>query len=169
MLRPDEFRMGDLASAKDHGITLLLPRAQYEHVALMGEVFDQRYCVVLNGDLPAQAYPVTDNDEWQGILVPRVSIEVDEKSAFDPVAGLTVGAVVREGTYLSIVASSGPHPRVGRHLKLALVKDLPPCDGREGVGFGGWRIVIGKGDDKRELLSVNAPKIAAARAAALKT
>ncbi|MEA2999555.1 MAG: hypothetical protein QOK17_1388 [Sphingomonadales bacterium] len=169
MLRPDEFHVGDLASATGEGITLLLPRAQYEHAALIGEAFDQRYGVVLNGDLAGQGFLVTEAEPWEGILVPSVTIEADEKSAFDPAGGSQIGALIRVGTTLGIVASVGPHPRIGRPLTIVLMKELRPCEGRGAVGFLEWRIVVGEGEDKRELLTVSASKIASARDAAHKT
>mgnify|MGYP003579065037 CR=1 FL=1 len=167
MLRPDEFRVGDLANESSSGITLLLPRAPYEHVALMGEAFDQRYGIVLDGDLPGQAYPVSDDEAWRGILVPRVIIEVDEKSAFDPSAALEAGALIREGTVLALVAVSGPYPHIARPLKITLNKELPQCEERESVGFRAWRIVIGEGQDKRELFSAQVHEFAKTRAATL--
>lgn len=167
MLRLDEFRVGNLAEEAGDSLTLLLPRDQYEHAALIGEVFDQRYGIVLDGDLPGQAYLVGNDDDWRGILVPSVSLEVDEKSAFDPVGGIEAGALIREATYLSIGASAGQHPRVGRPLKIVVTKDLPACGEHEAVGFRRWRIAIGEGYDRRELFSVSAEEVAKVRATTL--
>jgi hypothetical protein len=167
VLKPDEFRVGDLAAAAGSGITLLLARTQYEHTALIGEALNERYGIVLSGDLPGQAYLVGSAEPWEGILVPNVVIEMDERSAFDPIAGLQTGPLVREGAVLSVVASTGSHPRVGGRLKLVLMKDLPPCDERAAVGFTDWRIVVDEGEEKRELVSVSVAKMAAARAKAL--
>ncbi len=86
MLRGDEFRVGDLATESGEGLTLLLPRAEYERAALIGEAFHQRYGVVLDGDRPGQAYAVGDDEAWREILVPGVTLEVNEKSTFDPAA-----------------------------------------------------------------------------------
>lgn len=166
MLRPDEFHVGNLAGENGDSLTLLLPRSQYEQAALIGQLFDQRYGIVLNGDLPGQAYLVGD-DGWQGILVRNVAIEMDPTSAFDPAGGLAAGALIREGSYLSVAAVAGPHPRVGRPVKIVLVKDLPPCEEREAVGFGKWRIVIGEAENKRELLSLDVESITHTRAATL--
>jgi hypothetical protein len=146
MLRPDEFRVGDLANATGEGITLLLPRVQYEHTALIGEALGQRYGILLDGDLPGQAYAVKEDDPWEGILVHGIVLEMDEKSAFDPAGGLQIGALIREGTTLSVVASTGPQSRIGWPVKIALLRDLPACDERAASGFLKWRIVVGSGE-----------------------
>jgi len=168
-LRLDEFAVGDLGRHEDDRLTLLLPRSGYEQTSLMGEVGDQRYGIVLDGELQGQAFLHKPENPWEGVLVPGVEIEVDEKTAFDPRAGVELGALVREETSLAIAAAAGHSFRTGMVMKVVLVKNLPALPAREGVAFRKWRIVIGQGVDKRELLAVSSEAIAKARAAAKAT
>lgn len=167
MLRPDEFYVGDLAKESSDQVALLWPRGSYEHMALIGRFHDQRYGIVLDGELPGQAYPINDDGGWRGLLIPRVTIEVDPRSAFDPSTAVEIGTLTREGVSLMIVGAAGPYPRVARPLKISLATKLPAGEDREGVGFRRWQIVIGAGADKRVLFSADAEQIAKARAATL--
>jgi hypothetical protein len=166
MLRLNEFTVGDLAHAEPGQLTLLLPRSKYEQAALMGEMGDQRYGVALDGDTPGQAYLHKPDQPWEGILVPGVEIEIDEKSAFNSRDPLEVGALVREGSELAMAVFAGHSYRIGRVMKLTLVKDLPKLPDFEGVAFRKWRIVVGKDEDKRELLAISSELFVKARAAA---
>lgn len=167
MLRPDELRVGSLAADRPSGLTLLLPRGPHEQAALIGQAQGQQHGVVLDGDLPAQAYVVQGEETWSGILVAGLIVEVDEKTAFDPASELKTGALIREADRLSIVAQSGPYPRLSRPLKVVLLEDLPPCDPDEGAGFGSWQLLVGDGTDRRQLLAVDVETIAAVRTATL--
>jgi hypothetical protein len=169
MLRPEEFSVGDLAAVADNSMTLVLPRTDYEHAAVFGDAFDQRYGIMLDGDLPFQAYPLKPDEPWSGILIPGARIEVNEKTAYNPAHVLAAGSVIRERDRLSVAAVSGPHPHIGRPVMITLFNGLPECELHERAGFREWRIVIGDRDDTRELLSVNAVQVAERRSTALQS
>lgn len=169
MLRPDKLRVGSLAAERSSGLTLLLPRGPHEQAALIGQAQGQQHGVVLDGDLPAQAYVVQGEGTWSGLLVSNVIVEVDEMTAFDPASELKTGALIREADRLSILAQSGPYPRLSRPLKVVLLEKLPLCDPDEGAGFGSWRLLVGDGIDRRQLLSIDVETIAAVRTATLAT
>jgi hypothetical protein len=169
MLRSEEFRVGALAAAADSPMTLVLPRTEYEHAAVFGDAFDQRYGIVLDGDLPFQAYPVKPDEPWTGILIPGVRIELNEKTAYNPTHLMEAGSVIREADRVNVAAVSGPHPHIGRPIMITLLNGLPECEPHERAGFREWRIVIGDRQDTRELLSVNAVKVAELRSATLQS
>ena len=169
MLRLEEFSVGDLADVAGDSMTLVLPRTDYEHAAIFGDAFDQRYGVMLQGDLPLQAYPVKPNEPWTGILIPRVRIEVNEKTAYSPTQVLEIGSIIREADRLNVAAVSGPHPHVARPIMITLLNGLPQCEANESAGFREWRIVIGDRDDARELLSFDAVQVAQLRSSTLQS
>lgn len=169
MLRPEEFQAGDLATASVDSLTLVLPRSEYEQAALIGDAFNERYGVILDGDLPFQAYAIKDDGPWSGMLIPHVRIEVDEKSAYNPAQRVEAGTIIREDDLLIVAAVAGPHPQIGRPAMIAIGGGLPPCQKHERAGFRRWRIVLGTGYDTRELMSVDALRIAEIRSATLQS
>jgi hypothetical protein len=135
MLRPEQFSVGDLAAVADNSMTLVLPRTDYEHAAIFGDAFDQRYGILLDGDLPFQAYPVKPDEPWRGILIPGARIEVNEKTPYNPTHHLEVGSIIREADRLNVAAVSGPHPHIARPVMITLLNDLPQCEHHERAGL----------------------------------
>ena len=167
MLRPQEFHVGDLVSEPRDELTLVLPRSEYEHAGMIGSAFDEYYGVTLGGDLPCQAYPVTNDEPWEGIIIPNARIEVDERSCYDPAARVEVGSMIRDADRLSVVAITGARVRIGRTISVVVLSGLPPSASSERAGFRKWRILIGEGNDVRELFTVDATKVAQIREASL--
>lgn len=167
MLRPEQFHVGDLASAITDGIALLLPRSEYEHAALIGNALDERYGIILDGDLPFQAYGIREEDPWIGVLIPQVRIEVNPSSCYDPATRPEVGSIIREADMLAVVGIAGPYPRMGRPVTISLTDGLSPCAAHQRAGFREWKILIGDGDESRELLAVNTATVAERRSATL--
>jgi hypothetical protein len=163
MLSPTEFCVGTFAQASDQGLTLMLPRSHYDKpILIVGNGENQMAIFLSDGD-NFEAFASHGNDVWEGILVPGVTIEVDEKSALDP-AGYygQAGTVIRESTALNLAANTKGGFRSGRTIRVPVASGLPPCGGQKTAGFRNWRIVLGEGEDKRILLTVDVPAEVAA-------
>lgn len=154
MLSPEEFTVGTFASAPVG--SLILPRNQHEAAVIVG-LLDEKPTVVFLGDRFQFTYFHTAGSEnWSGMIIPNVRVEVDESTAFDPWYGSSsLGAVVRSATHLGVYAKS--ERSFGRHQAVTLTSNLPAID-NGGVGFTKWQVVLGTGTDKRILLTIDAEK-----------
>lgn len=158
MLAPHETVVGNFALAPDTGLTLMLPRSQYEQPMLIAGLPKQKMAIFLGEEFRFHGLSCGDQDNLEGLLIPEVQIELDEVSIFNPAdrGGLPPGALIREGTVLNIMA----HVRDGRHgfdrlQRVAVLAGLPACAEREAAAFRRWQIVLGEGDDKRVLREVS--------------
>jgi hypothetical protein len=154
-LSPAEFSVGSFPEAE--GLTLILPRNKHDEPILITQAGPEKVAIYL-GKHKYDACPCGDSDGWKGLLVAGVSIEVDEASVFDPdYEDPPLGAVVREGASLDIIAKIVDSHHIRRAHPVAVVTGLPPCRERASAGFRKWRIVKGEGRDKRELFPVSLP------------
>lgn len=77
MLSASEFSVGCLADAT--GLSLVMPRNKYEDLCLVTSVNNVAVAICLDGDQKFSSLPCADNEAWKGLIVPGVSIEVDEQ------------------------------------------------------------------------------------------
>jgi hypothetical protein len=111
------------------------------------------YAVFLTGQHEFAGFECSGSDSWKGLLIPNVSIEVDEDSIFDAEdIHSPLGALVRKHTQLYIVTRTDAGFR--RPMKTPLIGGLPPCRENMAAGFTKWRIFLGEGTTKRELKRV---------------
>lgn len=160
LLAPHEFSVGGIGEAPEQGLSLLLPRSQYDLPILVAAGEKGKVGIFLNDPSNVDAIEWTEDDhQYFGILIPGVSIELDSSGIFDPRSGTApLGSMIRVGTSLQVIAGfSGD--RIGRRQRFMLLSDLPPSAEHESAGFRKWRVVIGSGDDKRELLKMDIPEI----------
>jgi hypothetical protein len=162
MLRPEEFSVGAVRDAAAEGLTLLLPRTEYEQPMLIAAASGAKIAVFLGAEHAFHALDEEINGRFEGILIPSVRIELDPASIFDPSGsqGLPAGTLIREEDTLKIAAFM----REGRHgferlQRVPLLIGLPPGPEREAAAFRRWQIVLGEGDDRKILreLSVALP------------
>jgi hypothetical protein len=148
MLSPAEFSVGCLGDAS--GLTLVLPRSEYDCIAIVSQAGGPSMAVFLEGQFRFFTFDCTSNGAWKGILIPNVRLEVDESSAGDNTAPL--GALVRRETQLVIRTKSEHGLGAG---VIPLLTNLPP--GRQGMAatFTRWCVVIGEGVDRRELKTID--------------
>jgi hypothetical protein len=146
VLSPDEFTVGTLEDAKP--LSLILPRAPFEYVALVGRIEDTAAAVILSGDFAFHVVERSGTSNLNGLIIPAVRIEVDETSLFDPSYGAAVGCVIRRGTALLLRAKCEHHYTGG--MALTLHEGLAPA-ATFSAGFTQWQVVIGRGDEKRVL------------------
>lgn len=150
MLSPEEFTVGDFASAQPG--SLVLPRTKYEALALICEGGGEPTAVFLSGAHAFRSFPSAGADNWQGVVIPDVRIEIDETSLFDPDRnGHALGVVCREETKL-IVRTKAEHS-FGRSIPVVIQSGL--SEARGSAAFTKWQIVIGHGDEKRVLHAVD--------------
>ncbi|HWT31305.1 MAG TPA: hypothetical protein VN240_09810 [Propylenella sp.] len=143
----------------------MLPRTRHEEPILITDAAGEKIAVYL-GQHKYSACVCGDSDGWKGLLVSGVSIELDEASLFDPDCDdAPLGAVVREGTSLNIIAKIRDNYGFDRPQRVGLVAGLPACRDRTSAGFRTWQVVLGEGEDKQVLFRVEIAT-AAARAAA---
>jgi hypothetical protein len=148
MLSPHEFSVGYISDAV--GLTLILPRNKYETCFIVIATAESKIAVVLEGDHRFLSFDCRDNTSWKGLVIPNVTIEVDESSVTDAVP---LGAMVRTGTTLGIKTKL--ENRMGGQI-VPLVGDLSPCRDTLTAGFVRWHAVIGEGHSKRELRTIEA-------------
>jgi hypothetical protein len=153
VLAAHEFFVGPLASAA--GLTLVLRRHELEASFLVSAAADIPTAIFLDGEFRFTCMPSVDNTSWNGIVVPNITIEVDETSILDANRGQPPGTLVRKETQLFIMAKHQPH---GRATPIAIVSSLPPCHENQSAAFGRWHIVLGEGLSKRALFKVELPE-----------
>jgi hypothetical protein len=161
MLSPHEVSAGRIADAPAEGLTLVLPRTSYEEPMLVAGIEDRKMAVFLTGQFRLEAFECSSNDALEGMSILGVSIELDGESIFDPGSGsgATLGCLIRRDTVLNIMATvrDGTHG-FRRAQPVTLLNGLPACSERQAVAFRKWRVVLGEGDDKRELFAVTIPE-----------
>ena len=148
MLSPDEFSIGDVGDAAS-GLTLILPRGGRECPMLVTNASGAPHAVFLAGQFGFMSFECANNHAWGGILIPDVAIEVDEHSVTD---GAPPGTLVRSATRLDVITR--PEGGFPRPIKTPLLVGLPPCREGSAAGFAKWKIVLGEGIKKRELMAI---------------
>lgn len=154
MLRPDEIAIGSFPQAE--GLTLMLPREESDEPILISSVTEEKTAIYL-GRHKYFACPCGDSTSWKGILVPGISIELDLTSTFDPGREWgPLGSLIREAETLDIVAEAVDNHSIKRRQHVGLLDGLPQSHPGYSAGFNRWQIVLGSGDAKRVLLSIDA-------------
>lgn len=149
MLLPGEFTVGCIGDVATD-LTLVLPRGRYEESMLITHASGSPYAIFLTGQHQFVSFGCGGNDSWNGVLIPNVSIEVDESSIFNVRDIRTpLGALIRERTQLSLVTRTDAG--FWGSVKTPLIGGLPPCRQDMAAGFTNWRIFLGEGTTKREL------------------
>lgn len=156
MLKPSEFSVGHLEDAEP--LTLLLPSTSYNQRALSFALDGKKMALFLDGPKDVQYY-ITEceyAEGMRGMLIPNVGIELDPESICD-IDGQHPrrGSLVRYADMLSVQAAF-----LGNNMShfggpRALLSGLPKCDVSQRACFSKWQIVLGQGDDKRVLHTVD--------------
>lgn len=150
MLFPEEFTVGTFKTAEPG--SLVLPRTKYEALSLICEGDGQPTAVFLGGAYSFQSFPSGGADNWKGVIIPDVRIEIDETSLYDPDQnGHALGVIVRQETKL-VIQTKAEHS-FGRSTPVVIQSGLP--DSKGSAAFTRWQIVVGHGDEKRVLHKVD--------------
>jgi hypothetical protein len=156
MLSLQEFAAGRLCDAKP--MSLFMPSSKYDATTLVVGLDDGKlFAVVLEGSHAFKGFDCTDNKAWRGMIIHPVAIEVDEKSLldldrYDPPSG----SLTRKGDLLSVMAHADEGFRGMQPWKL--VGGLPTGGDDAKIGFTRWSVVLGNGQDKRVLFTVDRPR-----------
>ncbi|WP_162826886.1 hypothetical protein [Pseudolabrys taiwanensis] len=145
MLSPAEFSVGYIGDAAAE-LTLVWPRNSYEYAMLITRASGSPYAICLDGQFQFSGFKCEGSTSWRGILIPNVTVEVDEESVVDSAAA---GILLRRGTQLDVMAKSDGD--FSGLLNVSIVNGLPPCANGMSAGFAKWRITLGEGMTKREL------------------
>ncbi|MHB1057179.1 MAG: hypothetical protein ACYC0F_04750 [Rhodanobacter sp.] len=153
MLSTSAFTIGNIGQATP--LTLVLPRNRYEETILIGWCSNGPAALFLSGTNQFDWFESAKNDSWHGLLIPKVYIEVDETSVFDPRQFESKpGTVVRKGTQL-IAQANQSSGRSFRKLASVVLEDELPLISEEEAGFLRWQIVIGSRREKRVLHEIS--------------
>jgi hypothetical protein len=152
MISPEEFSVGHIGDVTT-SLTLALPRDGYEYPMLITRVSDAPYAIFLSGQHEFTGFECSNNSTWGGVLIPNVRIEIDESAAFDAEATRSpLGTLIRRGTQLDMATKR--EQSFHGTVKTPLIVGLPPCHQSMAAGFAKWRIVLGRGANKRELIRI---------------
>ncbi len=147
MLSPSEFTVGTFGQAVP--LSLILPRTQYEETVIIGHIEKAPVAVFLSGQHAFQYFLATGSNNWRGLIVPNIRVEVDETTVFDPdESRASLGAVIRTDTRIVIRAKS--ERSSNSSTGITLYDDLSSA-GEFQAGFKKWQVVIGNGPEKRVL------------------
>lgn len=150
MLAPGEFTVGSLADATP--LSLLLPRTKHETAMLVCGSPAEPMTVFLGEQYRFESFACANATNWKGVIVPEISIEVDESAIFDPdMNDYRTGSVIRRAEQLNIVVIGEDGHRIKRQIQIPLMMGLPPTGENQRAGFSKWQIVVGTGQQKRVL------------------
>lgn len=157
MIEPSECFAAPISLAT--GMTLVLPRADYEHRCLI--VMSEGKPVAICLDELHQvghfyAIQCEGNDSWNGLHLPGVRIELDETSLVEAQGRyVPKGAMIRVDDKLAIrVRLEGPYSAT--ISSIAIADGLPHCAPHQSACFLKWQIVLGEGEEKRVLAALDA-------------
>ena len=156
MLTTHEFSAGELNTARP--ISLLRPIAEHEREVLVVGTSDKPIAVILQDEYSYDWFETEKGENWTGLIIPNLRVEVDENSAFDArFERSPLGVAVRKGAELSICAKA----QNSRGLAHITIEDGLPSLGEHKVGFKRWQLVLGEGREKRVIrtfdLTASAP------------
>lgn len=144
MLKVNEFSAGELNTAKP--LSLLRPIVNHEQEALVAGSNETPVAVILQDEYAYQWFETASSSDWTGLIIPNLSVEVDETSAFNLNFDRSpLGAAVRTKTELAICVKA---PGRNGLSYVTLVNDLPSL-GEHKVGFKRWQLVLGERNQKR--------------------
>ncbi|MEA3537017.1 hypothetical protein [Rhizobium sp. CC-YZS058] len=150
MLALKEFFPGTLADAAP--VSLILPRSAKDVCGVVASSGEVPFFVILDGDHRFQAFPCKDNKSYKGLIVPAVTVSVDETSIapFDPWNTPRGSVVCTEG---AVGIAAGMAGALSQGMIVATLGVLPnsPVE----AAFTRWQIGIGVGLERRVLKSVD--------------
>lgn len=153
MLTVDEFSAGELSTMNP--ISLLRPIASHDQEVLVAGSHEVPIAVILHEENIYEWFKVEESSDWSGLIIPNLTIELDETSAFDArYEDPPFGAAVRKGSELAICVK---RQKIRGIPSIPLVSGLSSV-GDSQVGFRRWQLVLGEGDRKRIMRSFDVAK-----------
>ncbi|MDC7745815.1 hypothetical protein [Rhizobium binxianense] len=151
MLSISDILVGDVAEAPLS--SLILPRSTREQPGLIGKVEDVPFFVFLSAKNNFGAFKQSLKPRNPGIIIPNVSVEVDESSVGEYDAWDTrAGSFVFEGGTAGVLAGDARTEGMGRFV----VNIANVTRSEVSASFSRWQLVTGSGYDRKVLLSIDA-------------
>lgn len=153
MLTTNEFSAGELRTARP--ISLLRPVVGHEREVLVAGTSHKAIAVILDNEHSYDWFEAAQSQNWTGLIIPNLRIELDEASAFDTrFERSPLGAAVRKGSELVICVKDRRHGSANVTLELGLpqIEDYA-------VGFKRWQLVLGEGVAKRVIRKFDLVKV----------
>ncbi len=150
MLPISEIMAGDVAQAPLG--SLILPRSAREQPGMIGKVEDVPYFVFLSPTNNFGAFKQSVRPRNPGIIVPKISIEVDESTvgAYDAWETRAGSFVIEEGK-AGVLAGDTQTEGLGRFV--VTVADVAKSE--VSLAFSKWKVVLVTGSEKKVLLSID--------------
>ncbi len=157
MIEASECFVAPVSMAAEGAMTLVLPRSVYERQCLVIMRDGKPTIICLDEDAGAGAFfsfQSDEDDNWQGVHIPNVRIELDVSGLCDAQnQSIPVGTMVRTEDKLTLrVKKEGNYQALG---SVTLLEGLPNCAPRQNAYFLKWQIVLGEGSEKRVLHMVD--------------
>lgn len=160
MIDPSECFAAPISAAQE--MTLVLPRGDYEHRCLI--VMSEGKPVVVCLDELHQlgrffAFECDGQNSWNGLHIPGVRIELDEASLSE-----AQGHFIPRGTMERSEDKLSLRVQFERRFhssasSITILDGLRTCAAYQSACFLKWQIVLGVGEEKRVLATVDATPI----------
>lgn len=148
---PTAARYSKLSDAQ--GPALFTPLDRPEDLMFVG-TSDTPYAVFLGGKYAGECFQLKLSENWEGMLIEQVRIEVDPNSAYSPdTDGKKALTIIRRGDAVGIMATLKERGGFAQKVTV-LASDAPEDVSALRLGFTRWRISIGDGGDRVTLWEI---------------
>ena len=135
------------------GPALFIPLDRPEDRMIVGCGRDP-YAVFLGGKWRGECFTLRRAENWEGMAISGVDVEVDWSTAFRPdTDGKKSLTVIRRGDSLGVMADLKERDGYPQRITVTLDDDERVAEGTR-LGFHRWRIVLGRGTEKRTLVEI---------------
>lgn len=151
MLALSEFFPGTIADA--HVGSLILARSANERSGLIAVQDGEPFFVIMSEEGRFRGFPSGQNASNKGVIVPGVTVEVDETSLTEYDSWDTArGAIVcTDGVAVIRAEMMGPR---SRGIVLAMLGSVAASPVE--AAFTRWQVTLGTGQEKRMLMKIDA-------------
>lgn len=133
---------------------VLLPTSKYGEAFIVVGAGDTAHVCFLGQKHRFQAFPQAAAENWNGLAVESIEIELELGSASSDI-GAVPGAMIRTGKELQLAVSVRSHGFPDGH-RVTVQSDLPAGGNGCDVVFTQWRAVVREGDTVIEITRIDA-------------
>jgi len=136
------------------GLALFVPLDRTQDVMFVGGG-EEPYAVFLSGAWVGESFQLKAAENWEGMCISGVTVEVDPDSAYSPEATEKQAlSIVRRGEFLGLFSLS-KRGGFSQRIAIPINSEEDPSTERR-LGFTRWRLVHGEGFNKVVLRNVEA-------------